>query len=291
MTPTQLIKEVLDYYLKEKSRILKPSSAMALKRNIDTIKNSEFSNNMVKLTTRDMVLEYIDSLPTEARKKVSFGILKDVFKYAAAHGAIPHNPMDQIMIKFEPYKQSEKKILTREDETRLLERLESTEIKNIVIFLLYSGLRKGEALALEYSDIDFKKSIVRVNKALDGVSRTIQTTKTESGVREIPLLPKAREVIEREVGIVFKMGRIYHYINGDSLSNNFKHYAKQVGLDISIHNLRHTFASRCFDAGIDPKVVQKWLGHKSYATTINVYTHLFGFGNETEKLSNYIDKL
>jgi integrase len=182
----------------------------------------------------------------------------------------------------------EKEILLPKDETILFDRLKKTKFYNICKFILYTGLRKGEAVALTWEDIDFSKETIKVNKSLDYDNDVTKTTKTQSGIRTIPLFPKALETLQN-IGIK-QSGLVFEGIDAASLTNSLKYHSEKIGLDLAPHNLRHTFATRCLEAGIEPKVVQEWLGHKSYATTINTYSHTTGIiEKETEKMKTYLN--
>ena len=167
---------------------------------------------------------------------------------------------------------------------------------NLIVFMLHTGLRCGELLALEWSDIDFESKTVSINKNLakvknrdtgkDTSKSTLQVkgTKTSSSNRIIPLNSKAINAL-RELQMIYRQcGIKSKYVacsqKGGFLTNNRMHnllerMLKHTGIDkpLTIHQLRHTFASRALNAGVSISVVSKWMGHASISTTYNIYIH------------------
>lgn len=159
--------------------------------------------------------------------------------------------------------------------------------------LAFTGMRKGESLALKWSDIDFKKQTLNINKAVSRNEKGlyIQTPKTPSSIRRISLDDKTIAVLkdfrkETPDGLIFQnidggilspaKPRKWYLVAMKSLPKNFK--------QISIHGFRHTHASLLFEAGASIKDVQSRLGHSDIQTTMDVYTHVTK--DAKEKLAN-----
>jgi integrase len=139
-------------------------------------------------------------------------------------------------------------------------------------FIVSTGLRRGEALALTWADIDFENKRIRIDKSFDGVTKKVSKPKTEKSTRVIPLFEGALEVLQ-EIGIQ-KRGDIFD-IGKVAATNRFRIACQKIGFpQMNLHALRHIFATHCLEAGIEGKVVQKWLGHAKYDVTINVYSHI-----------------
>lgn len=153
-----------------------------------------------------------------------------------------------------------------------------------VLLCLYTGLRIGELLALEWSDIDMSKGELRVNKTChygkdenDVFGRITDIPKTQSSIRTIPiprqLMPHLREVK--------KKSRSTHIVsNGENLisirsyQRSFSTLLKKLNIQHrGFHSLRHTFATRALECGMDVKTLSEILGHKNPTVTLNRYAH------------------
>jgi integrase len=153
-----------------------------------------------------------------------------------------------------------------------------------ILLSLYTGLRLGEVLALEWSDIDLKKGLLQVNKtcyfgAENGkIKRIITAPKSEASCRTIPL-PKGILNILRELKRGAKSKIVVTNNSGMPIENrayqrSFELILKKLKLPHrGYHSLRHTFATRAIECGVDVKTLSELLGHKNAAVTLNRYTH------------------
>ena len=187
---------------------------------------------------------------------------------------------------------------------------------NLCRLISLTGMRIGEAMSLTWDDVDWDVGVIRITKTFSKVSCPTahcihydQTPKTQASLRVVPLCAEATEALRRQRQsrytsdtLIFtkKDGEPYRT---ESLSLRFKELIKRYNKresaaakkegrqpeylpEFAIHILRHTFASLCFDRGIEPKVVQGYLGHSTLAMTMDAYTHV-----STEKQFNEINKL
>lgn len=169
----------------------------------------------------------------------------------------------------------------------LLEDAAKKDPDGIVVLLpLFTGMRIGEISALLWEDIDFKSRLIRVNKTLQripkeegGKNRTeiiIGPTKSNK-YRSIPISDKLFQLLDEYRKKNKK--RKYVISNNDSyceprlITYYFKRILKKVGLsNFNYHALRHTFATRCIESGVDVATLSRLLGHSSAKTTLDVYT-------------------
>ena len=156
-----------------------------------------------------------------------------------------------------------------------------------VVLCLYTGLRIGELLALEWNDIDFIKCTVSVTKSMhDGKdaegrnARIIDEPKTETSKRVIPF-PKQLLPYLKDLKIYSRSNYVVASTKGKgvfirSYQKSFEVCLKKLGIPHKgFHALRHTFATRAIECGMDVKTLSEILGHKSAAVTLNKYVHSF----------------
>lgn len=170
--------------------------------------------------------------------------------------------------------------------------------------MLWAGLRRGEALALRWEDIDFSANVIHVRNGLhfEGNTPVIDTPKTPSSIRTVPILPPLRLALETVphrsdyvccsrsgalvTSSIWSSGwRAYNntmsnILNGDTATpispgrRSDKDDPDRKVFKIRSHDLRHTYASMLYDAGVDVKTAQKLLGHATPEITMRIYTHL-----------------
>ena len=196
----------------------------------------------------------------------------------------------------------EVKVLTKEEQQRFLEAIKGHELEMLFTLALGTGLRIGEILGLKWSDIDFKANELTVNRSIQrvaiyqddeivGYEVIEQTPKTKNSIRTIPvpanIIYKLKAYKKEQIENILLVGEAYNnrnYIFCDKLGNpiedkkpgrNLKSILKQLDIEpMKFHALRHTYATRLFEANIPPKTVQHLMGHADIETTMNIYTHV-----------------
>ena len=156
--------------------------------------------------------------------------------------------------------------LTTEELEKFLADISGHRLEKLYRMYLLTGCRRSELLDLKWSDIDFDNNVIR-----------IRGTKTELSDRHIPLFPDIVDILNQ---LPYKDGKIFHHFKSQ-VSHEFKRFCPNHKL----HDLRHTFATRCLECGISIKVVQTWLGHARLDTTASIYSHVLPdfFKSESEK--------
>lgn len=152
-----------------------------------------------------------------------------------------------------------------------------------IVLCLYTGLRIGELLALTWNDIDFEKSILSVTKTChDGNEngehiRIIDTPKTENSRRQIPLsktLVKMLKDMKKKSKCEFVIADGEKSVFIRSYQRTFELLLKKLKLPHKgFHSLRHTFATRALECGMDVKSLSEIIGHKNATITLNCYAH------------------
>lgn len=185
---------------------------------------------------------------------------------------------------------------TIEEVGTLLTAGDKTPLGRYFRFAALTGMRRGEILALRKEDVDFQRSSVvvrgNVRRLNKGRGMVRMTPKTPKSVRNLRLSPVAMRLLQEEIwaqmkqaetipadyanptGIIFA-NPLGGYRDPDHITRVFKGLATDAGLDrVRLHDLRHALATRMLERGIHTKVVQEILGHTSYQTTQNIYTHV-----------------
>lgn len=153
-----------------------------------------------------------------------------------------------------------------------------------IIICLYTGLRIGELLALEWRDIDFVKGLITVSKTChDGwengkYQKTTDTPKTRSSRRVIPIprtvIPYLREMKRHSKSIYVISGSDGAEISIRSYQRTFELLLNRLQIPHKgFHSLRHTFATRAIECGMDVKTLSEILGHNNPAITLKRYVH------------------
>lgn len=201
---------------------------------------------------------------------------------------------------------------SKEELQRFLQYAKSYNQKAYTFFrlLAYTGLRRGEALALKWSDIDFKENVVSVKRTLTkglGNKVIVQTPKTSSSYRKVAIDRNTASILKEwkqeqrkqqivininQDHVIFNLGKESIPLSDGCIVNWNNIISKQSKLSrITIHGFRHTNASLLFEAGVSMKDVQTRLGHKSVKTTMDIYTHVSKQhqNKAVEKLDNYMN--
>lgn len=245
--------------------------------------------------------------------------LKEAFKL----DYISKNPAEQVTLptlKGLNLKKKEIQIYSKAEEQQLIKVCKDDKIYgSVVIFALFTGMRKGEILGLQWDDIDFKNNIISVNKQLSRLkdyseNRKSKTklciqynTKTSNSTREIIMLDYIKKLLMEQYKMQKqckkRLGNAYYnynmvfsredgyYLDPDTVLSKYRDLAKKANIKLcTFHALRHTFATRALESKMKPKALSKILGHSNVGFTLDTYTHVLEDLNRTEmdKLDNYL---
>ena len=201
-------------------------------------------------------------------------ILNQIFKYAVIQGEIQTNPAS--VVSLPKNLKTTKRVLPPDNEIKIIE-LNPEGFGFLPYFLLFSGLRISEALALTYEDIDRKDKIITVNKKIvyDGNTPTlVNATKTEAGTRKVVLLDRVEAHLNSDgKGVIF-CNDSGGYLTRKQLSCRWEKFKKENNLTMTFHQLRHAYATMLFEAGINEKDAQELMGHTDINLTRSIYTHI-----------------
>lgn len=239
-----------------------------------------------------------------------YNVIHGALEKAVELGMIPKNPCKGVAFP----KDDRKDVwaLTKEEQQRLIAALDGEYYRVMLLTYLYTGMRAGECIPLQWKDVDLSKHTIRINKkailhhdyATHSGKQEIQDfCKTKSSKRTVvitaglaAILAEHKEEMKRraaalglewsEDSLVFwnTRNKIVQYGN---LKESLSKIYRKAGIEgATMHTLRHTYATRCFEAGVNIKAISGQLGHANVKTTYNIYVHLF----EDTKIKE-IDKL
>lgn len=273
------------------------------KKNISPFLGERKINSLVKSDIQQLIERTDDDGYLYERQNKVKVILADMFERAVEDDLMLKNPTKGV--KLYKSKDSKAKALTIEEQDTFFEYCKNTFYDNLFNVAVNTGLRPGELFALTLDDINLKENYIDVNKTLvyqkylDDECKTfhIEPPKTKLSYRHVPINSICAEYIAKQLelkkivsnrrpkeqnnylfvtryntplnSVIYSdaIRSVVSRINETrTLDNQFKNF--------SGHTLRHTFATRCFEAGIQPKVVQSYLGHASLKMTMDLYTHV-----------------
>ncbi len=234
-----------------------------------------------KMSIKEITPRHITAFMTHlarqqyAKKTVSNHkiVLSQIFKHAIAEGDVMISPVTSTEIP-KGLKTKKRRPASTDEETTIRK---SAEIWIMPYMALMTGLRKGELLALQWKDINFKTNTISVFKSVyyEGGAH-LKDTKTQAGMRTVPLLSDLKEELLKI------KGKPNDYVlsgNDKPLSQKRfrtqeKHFKEKTGITCTMHQLRKSFSTIAVNAGVPPKTLQAILGHKQISTTLDIYTEV-----------------
>ncbi|MDO4270714.1 MAG: site-specific integrase [Eubacteriales bacterium] len=200
---------------------------------------------------------------------------------AVRDGLIRTNPA--IGCKLPPKKAREMQVLDRAELQRFLIQAKAEGYYELFLLDLATGLRRGELMALQWDDLDFKTGMLNVNKQIYDVKGELQlsTPKTKTSIRKLALPPAVVAVLKEYRETVDSRWMFPSPVKKDcpmtpcAVRRRLQRILEHAGCKhVRFHDLRHTFATLSLQNGMDVKTLSAMLGHVSAATTLDIYTHI-----------------
>ena len=283
-----------------------------LKWTINKIRDSNVGKMKIQDIKKDDIQEFLNSLKdlSDSYIKKIYEQFVQAYRRAEIKKYVTYNPMHEV-IKPKSNKQTKiveaLEINLQKEFTQYLNKvsIEEQPYKNIFLIQMYMGLRIGEVLALSKENIDLKKKVLYVKRTLTNDKEFAiilgNKTKTYSGNRTLPLPEFLTPIFEEQLKYTNENLHNLIFTNNDSyirtsaineeLKRIFKEELNVNYKDISTHCLRHTYGTRCIEAGMTAVVLQRLMGHKDVSVTLNTYTSVFNKfkEDELEKVNNYLN--
>lgn len=258
-----------------------------------------------KLASLNLVVvqQTINSLRTDNQRKNIKKLLVDMLDKAMDSDLLTRNVAKKVNTIISKEKTKERRVLTVKETEIFLKEAEGTFYYNLYVLALETGMRIGELLGLTWEDVDFEKRLIQVSQTLCYFKKDgkyvfeMHETKTNNGKRVIPLTKRAIKVLKNQwdcknkiiaqgktapeeyqnLIFVTKNNRpSQQFIVQECIELIIRHIQeKHTDFErFSTHCFRHTFATRAIENGMNPKTLQKLLGHGSLQMTMDLYCHV-----------------
>ena len=253
------------------------NTAKSYKPAVERAKDHFGKEPVSKITAQDVdgwIREFSRGGRSQKVVTTQLQIVRQILGFAVLRGYISTNPAQVVKAPRglpREYRQPPTKA-----EVKAIKELAGQHFLPALIY--YTGMRWGEAMGLRWEDIDREAKLIYIRRSVYYESTTprIKTRKTEMGNRVVPLLDALDAVLPR--------GKLRGYIfteeDGKTLlarthaARLWSDWQKEAGTTLTAHQVRHGYATALLEAGVDPKVAQRLLGHAQISTTLDIYTHV-----------------
>ncbi len=229
---------------------------------------------------------------------------------------VTNNPAEPVKVPAGAKKAKKREAPEDEIVRRIQDSASTVYFGEFAMFLICTGMRRGEALGIQWADVDFDRGEISVTKSVDlrGSRGVIKEPKTDNGIRKVPILAPLGKILKRP-----QDAKDHHFVfhgedpalpmAGSCYKRRWNHYCREMGFvtetkqthlganrhtyttttyqnTLTAHALRHGYATILFEAGVDVYAAQTLLGHSDIETTQAIYTHL-----RNRKRMQSVDKL
>ena len=311
ITFSQLIKQIYDEKLAmneiQPQTYYRTMETVKLCKEINDIPVQKIDSTAIK----QLLLSKVDYANSTIKKM--YIILNQCFKEALKRKIISDNPMLDVRKPKSTKKTKKIRALTLDEQKKLVEviRNENVRYAEQMLISMFTGMRMGEINALSVNDLNINFNFINIDKTISkgehGEAFVNDTAKTENGNRQIPINETVRPVIEKIISeyTLTDDNVLFHTSAGTLIAtsvvntefrrivNRYNIQDKTVKGDLSLHSLRHTYATRCIESGMPPKVLQHLMGHSDIKVTLDTYADVFdNFQSvSVEKSDSYLTKV
>lgn len=290
-----LVNSWFEYWIDIKKRTVRPNTVRnyteRYEHNIKPVIGNKILSSINTIHCQTIMNKMADEGYRSATIYQTRIALYNMLDYAYQNNIIMKNPCNKTVKSNIGEKSKKKEALTIEQQKAFCNVIKGNTYEYQYRFMLQTGLRTGELVGLKWSDVDFKNRTITINRSMEYRYSTqawrIGDPKSKSGYRTIPLTDEAIEILKLQkqknqtfklipiewAEFVFLCKKCAPVKNSTYDSMLFKLCDKANIPRFSMHVLRHTFATRCIEAGMNPKTLQTILGHSNIGITMNLYVH------------------
>ena len=299
-------KELASLWWESYKHTVKPNTQLNVRRLLDNHILPLFGSYKLDKLTTPLIQNVVNKLADKTNKGEEGAFLyydslhalnKRILQYGVVMQAIPFNPAREVILPRNTQKAKREKVkhFDNEDLKRFLQYLDTLDVSRyryyyentLYKFLLATGCRINEALALSWSDIDLDNAIVHITKTLN-YNQELNSPKSKSSYRDIDIDQATVSMLKqyrlRQTMEAWKIGKsenivfsdfIHEYPNNRTLQTRLRTHFKRANVtNIGFHGFRHTHASLLLNSGIPYKELQHRLGHSTLSMTMDIYSHL-----------------
>ena len=299
-------KELASLWWESYKHTVKPNTQLNVRRLLDNHILPLFGSYKLDKLTTPLIQNVVNKLADKTNKGEDGAFLyydslhalnKRILQYGVVMQAIPFNPAREVILPRNTQKAKREKIkhFDNQELKKFLDYLDSLILNKfryyyentLYKFLLATGCRINEALALSWSDIDLDNAVVHITKTLNYKQET-NSPKSKTSLRDIDIDQATVSMLKqyrlRQTKEAWKIGKsesvvfsdfIHEYPNNRTLQTRLRtHFKRAKVTNIGFHGFRHTHASLLLNSGIPYKELQHRLGHSTLSMTMDVYSHL-----------------
>ena len=299
-------KELASLWWESYKHTVKPNTQLNVRRLLDNHILPLFGSYKLDKLTTPLIQNVVNKLADKTNKGEEGAFLyydslhalnKRILQYGVVMQAIPFNPAREVILPRNTQKAKRQKVkhFDNEELKKFLGYLDNLDLNRfrycyentLYKFLLATGCRINEALALSWSDIDLDNAVVHITKTLNYKQET-NSPKSKTSLRDIDIdqatVSMLKQYKRRQVQEAWQIGRsetvvfsdfIHEYPNNRTLQTRLRtHFKRAKVTNIGFHGFRHTHASLLLNSGIPYKELQHRLGHSTLSMTMDVYSHL-----------------
>lgn len=288
------VADAIDYYLDQKAKVIRPQSLKFVKGALRYAMDAQAGRELTEITVDDARQLY-DAVAQHSLSQANClsQNMRQLYKDAIIRGKATENPWQYVSRYY--HEKPEKRALTDQELAAVSAAKLDPWWTAYISVLRYTGMRRGEALALDMSDLDFSRKAISISKT--DLSGTIGPAKTKSSVRTVPMPDALAECLQDYIanyhtgeGLLFPSPKGYPVRDQWFYRHWWKNaraiFGGEPPEDFTPHIFRHTYASELVRNKVPPTTAMLLLGHRSLSTTMEVYTHLGWQDIDAEQINN-----